>query len=109
GDFPDPRMVEGELLGDAVADAVSPAIADVADPGPFGAKDQGRGGRAEPAELRVLLADRVDAGVGFLEGPAQGREDPFVNVLQEEEGNVADGLGTGFFADGVAAHAIGDD
>ena len=51
----------------------------------------------------------VDAGVGFLEGPAKGREDAVVGVLQIQEGDVANGLGAGFLADGVAAHAVGDD
>ena len=67
GDLPNGTMVEGELFDDAVADSVRPAIADVGDPGAFGAKQEGRRGRAHAAELGVLLADGVDAGVGFEE------------------------------------------
>ena len=73
GDLPDPGVVEGELLGDAVADAVGPAVADVADPGPFGPQDQGGAGGAHAAELGVLLADGVDAGVGLAGTPGGAR------------------------------------
>ena len=76
---------------------------------PLGPQDQGGAGGAQAAELGVLLADGVDAGVGLVERPAEGRDDAVAGVLQVEEGDVADGLGAGLLADRVAAHAVGDD
>src|SRR5207249_6889053 len=108
GDLPDPRVVEGELFGDAVAEAVGSAVADVPDPGALGPQDQGGGSGAEAAELGVLLADRVNAGVGFPKGPAKSGEDAVLDVLEVEVGDVANGLGRSLLADGMAAHSVGD-
>jgi hypothetical protein len=101
-------VIEGELLDVPFADAVDPAIADMSDPGPFVAQHERCGRGAESAELRVRLADGVDARIGLLKCPAQRRHRPFLNVLGIGERNLADRLGAGLLADSVATHAIGD-
>src|SRR5262249_47945399 len=50
--LPHPRMIEGELFGLAVADAVRATVANVSDPRAFRSNDQCGAGRAQPAELR---------------------------------------------------------
>ena len=107
GDFPDPGMIEGELLGDSVSNAVSPAIADMTHPRSFGPKDESGAGRPHAAKLRVLLADGMNAGVGLAERPAERGKYPLVGVFLVKMGNVLNGLGAGFLADGVATHSIG--
>src|SRR5207248_8494870 len=71
GDLPDVAVVVGELLDNAIADAVSAAVADVADPGPVGTYDQGGAGRAHAVEFAILLAAGVNGGVGLQERLAQ--------------------------------------
>jgi hypothetical protein len=109
GDLPDPRVVERELLRLVAAEPVDPAVADMPDPGALGPEEQRHGGRTEPAELRVLLADLVDAGVRLVERLADGDGDPVPGVLVEDLGDVADGLGAGLLPDGVPAHPVGHD
>src|SRR5437667_11695693 len=62
--FPDEAVVEAHLFNDALANPVSPAVADMADPRALGPQQQrGRGG-AHAAEFRVLLPLGVDTGIG---------------------------------------------
>src|SRR5262249_46312894 len=82
------------------------AIADVADPGPFGSQKQSSAGGAHPLELRVLLATAMDAQIGFDKGFAQGRSGPFVSVLGIGMRDDIDRQLAGQLADGVGAHAV---
>src|SRR5205823_12464707 len=80
GQLPDPAMIEAELLDMAAANAIGAAIADVGDPGAFGAQDQADRGGAHAAELAVLIAAVVDRTVRFQKRLADGRLGPFLGV-----------------------------
>ena len=101
-------MIEAELFDDAAANAIGSAVADVADPDAFGAQDNGRPGRAHAFKFSILLAARVNNGVGFVEGSLQGSAGAFLRVLGEDMWNVIDRDLGGQFADSVAPHAVGD-
>src|SRR5690606_32348373 len=103
-------VVEGQLLDVGAADAIRTAIADVANPGALGPEDECRGRGAEALELRVVLTNGVDRLVRLAKSTAKGRTDSLLgDVLEEGQGDVANGLGAGLLADGVPAHAIGHD
>src|SRR5207248_11773285 len=61
----------------------------------------------QAAELGVLLADGVDAGVGLGERLFQRQGTALVGVLVVGVGDVADGLGARLLPDRVPAHAVG--
>ena len=110
GEFPSERVVVGQLLHAGAADAVGARVADVGDPSALGAQHHGGAGGAEAVELGVVPADLVDGGVGLLEGAGErGQHAVLGDVLEERQRDDADGLGAGLLADGVAAHAVGDE
>ena len=82
GQFPDQTVVESELLDFAVANAITATVADVANPGAFGANDECRAGRAHAGEFAVLLPARVNDKIRLDEGFAQGLHGPFVGMLR---------------------------
>jgi hypothetical protein len=100
-------VVVAKLLDLAAANAVGPAVADVADPGAFGPQQERGGGGAHPLELAVGLAAGVDAGVGLLVSLAQGGDGALGRVLVIRVGDDVHGQLGGQFADRVAAHAVG--
>src|SRR5262249_18698298 len=100
---------EGELLDVAVADAVDAAVADVGHPGAVGADHEGGAGGAHALELAVLLAERVDAGVGLKEGLAEGGDGALGGVFAVGVRDYAGGFLAGLLADGVGPHAVGDE
>ena len=107
GQLPDEAVVEAELLDLAVADAVGPAVADVADPGAFGPQHEAGGRGAHALEFAVLPGRGCGCAVGFDEGLAQGDDGAFVGVLGIDVRDAVGGQLAGQLADGVRAHAVG--
>src|SRR5262249_24700714 len=92
GHFPNVAVIKGELLDFTVADTVTAAIAHVGEPRAIRANNQCGCGRSEALEFEVLLTNRVDAGVGLDERPAQAVGHAVAGVLLVGERDVADGL-----------------
>ena len=74
-------MIEAELLNLLAANAIDPAVADVADPSPLWAEEQGGAGGAYAGELLVLLAAAMNTGVGFVESLAQRGTRTFAGIF----------------------------
>jgi hypothetical protein len=108
GNFPNPRVVKSELFHGVAANAISPAVADMPDPSPFRAENQGGTGSTHTAEFGVLLADLMDSGIRFRKGPAQSGNYSFVGMLLVQMGNVPHGLDASLFTNRVASHSIRD-
>ncbi len=94
------------MLDLAVANAVGPAIADVADPGAFGAEHQRRRRGSHAHELGILLALGMNGGVGFDECLAQGRHADLGNVFLISVRDNAHGQFARQLADGMRTHAV---
>jgi len=109
GVLPDEAVVVAQLIDDVAADAITPAVADVPDPGPIGAEDERSARRAHALELAVLLAAGVDGGVGLDEGAAEGDDGPEGGVLLVDVGDDVGGLFAGLLADRVGTHPVGDE
>ena len=106
--LPNQAVVEAHLLDLAGANAISAAIADVADPGTFRPEQQcGRRG-AHAAEFGILLPLGVNRGIGFNERLAQGRHTVLGSLLVIGVRDDAHGQLAGQFADRMGPHAVGD-
>src|SRR5262249_12339650 len=92
-----------------VADAVDPAVADMADPGPLGAQEQRCAGGAGALEFAVGLPEGVDAGVGLDEGLAQSEGGALLGQFEVDVRHDLDGLFAGLLGDRVSAHAVRDE
>jgi hypothetical protein len=102
-------MVESQLLGDAVANAISPTITHVPHPRPFGTENESGAGGSHAAKLGILLPDGVNPGIRLTERPMERWKHPFMGMFLIKVRYILDGLGAGLFTDGVAAHSVGHD
>lgn len=108
GQLPHQAVVEAELLDEAAANAVDPAVADVAHPRSLGAQHEGGGRGAHAVEVAVLRAARMDGAVGLDKSLAQRGCRPFAGMLGIDVRDVVDGHLARQLADRVGAHAVGD-
>ncbi len=107
GVLPHQTVVVAELLDQAAADTVGPAVASVADPGALGPQHQGGAGGAHAGELAVLLTAGMDAGVGLDERFPQHDDGALGGVLLVDVRNGLGRLLAGLLADRVGPHAVG--
>ncbi len=94
-------VIERELVDAFPANAVSPAVADVAENRPLGTQHEGRTGRPHAVEIAVERAAFVNGGIGRFERPFERVDDVQVAELEKR---MADGVGRDFagqLADGV--------
>src|SRR6266851_3325062 len=107
GHFPDPAMIEAELLDLAAPDAIDPAVSHVANPGSLWPQQQGGAGGAHAGKLLVLLAAGVNANVGLLDRLMQGWSGALLGVFLISMGNDAGSDLAGQLAHRMAPHAVG--
>jgi hypothetical protein len=100
-------VIEAKLFNLTFADAIRPAVSNVANPGAFGPKKERRSGGSHTGKFAILLAAGMNTGVGFNKSFAKGVGRPVFDVFSVGVGDDADRKLAGEFADRVRAHAVG--